>query len=105
MITMKKEITLKEAIDGIKGLFDFAPFGQHDGHQSFYTEKEDGTATFFFDKNQYWRDEVIQRLVEYFNDKVIIDGQCRIDSITLVWTTVHLEKRTEIEGENPNPCD
>ena len=69
---MKKEITLKEAIDGIKGLFDFVPFGQHDGHQSFYTEKEDGTATFFFDKNQYW---------------------------------LHLEKRTEIEGENPNPCD
>lgn len=102
---MKKKITLQEAFDGIKGLFDLVPFGQHEGHKSFYTQKEDGTATFFFDKNQYWRDEVINRLAEYFSDKVIDGGQCRIDSITLVWTTVHLEKREEVDGIDPNPCN
>lgn len=102
---MKKEITLQEAIDGIKGLFNVKTFEAHEDGESFVSLKENGEATFFFDKRQYWRDDVINRLVEYFNDKVIIDGQCRIDSITFVWTTVYLEKRQEIEGVDPNPCN
>lgn len=89
----KIKISMQDAIDGIKGLFEVVPFGQHDGHKSFFSESEDGSVTFFFDKQQYLRGEVIERLVEYFKDKIIEGGQCRIDSITLVWTTVHIEKR------------
>lgn len=90
---MKTEITMKEAIDGVFGLFDILPWENREDEKSFYTVKEDGTASFFFDKRQYMRDEVIERLVNYFNDKVITDGQCRIDAMTLVWTTVHIEPR------------
>ena len=90
---MKTEITMKEAIDGILGLFEILPWENREDEKSFYTVKEDGTADFFFDKRQYMRDEVISRLVTYFNDKIITDGQCRIDEITFVWTTVHIEPR------------
>lgn len=96
---MKTEITMKEAIDGVVGLFDILPWDERVDEKSFYTVKEDGTASFFFDKRQYMRDEVISRLVNYFNDKVITDGQCRIDNMTLVWTTVHIEPRN-INREN-----
>lgn len=90
---MKTEITMKEAIDGILGLFEILPWDERVDEKSFYTVKEDGSANFFFDKRQYMRDEVIGRLVNYFNDKIIVDGQCRIDAITLAWTTVHIEPR------------
>ena len=95
---MKTEITMKEAIDGILGLFEILPWEKREDEKSFYTVK-DGTASFFFDKRQYTRDEVISRLVTYFNDKTITDGQCRIDNMTLVWTTVHIEPRN-INQEN-----
>lgn len=90
---MKKEITLKEAIDGVRGLFSVKPYNDHEDGESFMGIEDNGEVTFYFDKRQYLRDEVINRLVGYFSDKVITDGQCRIDNITLVWTTVHLEKR------------
>lgn len=96
---MKTEITMKEAIDGILGLFEILPWENREDEKSFYGVKEDGTASFFFDKRQYMRDEVIERLVNYFNDKVIVDGQCRIDAISLAWTTVHIEPRN-INQEN-----
>ena len=90
---MKTEITMKEAVDGILGLFKILPWENREDEKSFYTVKEDGTASFFFDKRQYTRDEVISRLATYFDDKIITDGQCRIDNMTLVWTTVHIEPR------------
>ena len=96
---MKTEITMKEAIDGIIGLFEILPWEKREDEKSFYTVKEDGTASFFFDKRQYMRDEVIERLVNYFNNKIITNGQCRIDNMTLVWTTVHIEPRN-INQEN-----
>lgn len=90
---MKTEITMKEAVDGILGLFEILPWENREDEKSFYTAQEDGTASFFFDKRQYMRDEVISRLATYFDDKIITDGQCRIDNMTLVWTTVHIEPR------------
>ena len=45
---------------------------------------------FFFDKRQYTRQEVVNKLGEYFKDKVIIGGCCRVDSITLLWTLVQI---------------
>ena len=87
----KKEISLKGAIEGVKSLFELVPFNKRQDGKSFYSYGKDGSVTFYFDKRQYWRDEVISKLAAYFQDKYLIDGQCRIDSITLLWTTVHLE--------------
>lgn len=97
---MKTEITMKDAVEGVKNMFDVVPFDNHGDEQSFYIEdKECNTVSFYFDKLQYTREDVISRLVTYFNDKIITDGQCRIDAMTLVWTTVHIEPRN-INQEN-----
>ena len=87
-----KQITKQQAIDGIKGLFDLTTWNDRKDGKSFYTQKE-GTddADFFFDKRQYERDEVIAKLSAYFVDKRIIGGCCAIDSITLLYTTVHIK--------------
>ena len=41
----------------------------------------------------YERGEIIEKLSKFFDGVSIIDGQCRIDSITFVFTTVHIEER------------
>lgn len=94
------EITLKEAINQVKELFDVVPFKEREEAKSFFNEdKETGAVTFLFDKRQYTRNEVIDKLVNHFSDKYIVDGQCRIDSITLLWTFVYLEPaNNSIEG-------
>lgn len=96
-----KTITLKEATEGIKNLFEVNTYGNRRVGKSYFVENSDGT-TFYFDKRQYWRDEVIGKLSEYFDGKRIEGGQCRIDGITLLWTAVHLEKLPE-EKKSPVP--
>ena len=96
-----KTITLKEATEAVKGMFDVSAYGNRQEGKSYFVENSDGT-TFCFDKRQYWRDEVIGKLSEYFNGKHIEGGQCRIDGTTLLWTTVHLEKLPE-EKEEKTP--
>lgn len=96
-----KIITLKEATEAVKSLFNVNAYGNRQDSKSYFIENSDGT-TFYFDKRQYWRDDVIRKLSEYFDDKHIKDGQCRIDGITLLWTTVHLEKLPE-EKEEKSP--
>lgn len=87
-----KQITKQQAIDGIKGLFDLTTWNDRKDGKSFYTQKE-GTddADFFFDKRQYTREEVVSKLCGYFADKAIIKGCCVIDSLTLLWTTIHIK--------------
>ena len=84
-------ITRREAIDAIKGMFE-TNTGKED-NASMLTEKENDTATFMLDKRKYERGEIIEKLSNYFHGVSIIDGQCRIDSITFVCTTVHIEER------------
>ena len=86
-----KEMTLKEAVEVVKELFDVCLFDKREEGKSFYISEKHGGATFFFDKRQYWRGDIISKLSEYFQDKYIVDGQCRIDNITLLWTNVYLE--------------
>lgn len=96
-----KTITLQDAMEGVKSLFDVSAYGNRQEGKSYFVENSFGT-TFYFDKRQYLRDDVIAKLSEYFNDKYIEGGQCRIDGITLLWTTVHLEKLLE-EKKSPVP--
>lgn len=86
-----KEMTLKEAVEAVKELFNVCPFDKRKEGKSFYISEKHGGVTFFFDKRQYRRWDIISKLSEYFRDKYIIDGQCRIDNITLLWTNVYLE--------------
>ena len=88
------QITKQQAIDGIKGLFELTTWEDRKEGKSFYTQEE-GTdnAEFFFDKQQYERYQVIEKLSEYFKDKNIIEGRCRIAGMTLVWTQVSIENR------------
>lgn len=87
------QITKQEVFDAITSMFEFAEYGKHEDGKSFYHKKNNDNVTFMFDKRQYPRFEVLQKLTEYFRDKNIINGQLRVDSITMVWTAVYLENR------------
>jgi len=93
-----EKITLSEAIEGVKKLIPIKPFGEQGDGESFYIQKEDEGCTFFYDKRQYTREEVIEQMCRYFENKVIENGQCRIPPISLAWTDVHLEHREKIEN-------
>lgn len=84
-------ITRREAIDAIKGMFE-TNTGEAD-NASMLSEKENDTATFMLDKRKYERYEIIDKLSKFFDGVSIIDGQCRIDSITFVFTNVYIEER------------
>jgi hypothetical protein len=84
-------ITRREAIDVLKGMFE-TNTGKED-NASMLTEKENDTATFMLDKRKYERYEILDKLSKFFDGVSIIDGQCRIDSITFVFTTVHIEEQ------------
>lgn len=88
-----KDITKEEAVNGIKSLFELLPFDKKENGKSFYGDGSDGKVSFFFDKRQYMRDEVIGKLVDFFNGKNIVGGQCRIAPITLLYTVVSIEDR------------
>lgn len=88
-----KNITKEEAVNGIKSLFELLPFDKKENGKSFYGVGSDWKATFYFDKRQYMRDEVIGKLVEYFRDKNILGGRCRISPIALLYTVVSIEDR------------
>jgi hypothetical protein len=85
------KITRREAIDAIKGMFE-TNTGEAD-NASTLTENENDTATLMLDKRKYERYEIIDKLSEFFDGVSIIDGQCRIDRITLVFTNVYIEER------------
>lgn len=87
-----ENISKEQAVEIIKGAFELLPFEKKEEGKSFYGESE-GTASFFFDKRQYTRDEVIHKLVECFNGKNIVGGQCAIDSMTILYTRVRIENR------------
>jgi len=84
-------ITRREAIDALKGMFE-TNTGKDD-NASRFIEGDNDTATFMLDKRKYERYEIIDKLSNYFNGVSIIDGQCRIDNITFVFTNVYIEER------------
>lgn len=90
-----KQMTRREAIEAIKGMFE-TNTGQED-NVSRLIENDNDTATFMLDKRKYERGEIIGKLSEYFKDVNIVDGLCRIDGITFVFTTVTIEERPKKE--------
>lgn len=59
----------------------------------------DDTMTFFIHKEELSRETVISILSEYFEGKNIVDGQCSVSSVTLVWTTFAIENRNVMKSE------
>lgn len=86
-----KQITRREAIEAIKGMFE-TNTGQKE-NVSRLIENDNDTATFMLDKRKYERGKIIGKLSEYFKNVSIIDGLCRITDITFVFTTVKIEER------------
>ena len=90
-----KQITRREAIEAIKGMFE-TNTGQEE-NVSRLIENDNDTATFMLDKRKYERGEITGKIAEYFKDVNIVDGLCRIDGITFVFTTVKIEERPKKE--------
>lgn len=82
------EITKEQAIADLEKIFNTTSWEDRIEGKSF-ADKGD----FFIDKREYTRLYVIEKLQEYFADKTIIGGQCRLEGITLLWTTFHIENR------------
>lgn len=82
------EITKQQAISDLEKIFNTTSWKDRVNGRSF-ADKGD----FFIDKREYTRPSVIEKLQAYFKDKTIIDGQCRLEGITLLWTTFHIEDR------------
>lgn len=81
---MKK--TKQEVINDLKTIFPV------DGINVIVRE-ENGNARFNINKQYLERSAVIEKLMQYFNGLEIINGQCRIDNITLVFTAFYIEDR------------
>ena len=82
------DITKEQAISDLQKVFNTTSWEDRVEGRSF-ADKGD----FFIDKREYTRSSVIDKLQAYFTDKTIIDGQCRLEGITLLWTTFHIEDR------------
>ena len=81
-----KAISISEAIADIRKLFNI------EGN-SLSINNDNGC--FMIDKRECTRYETINRLQDYFTDKYIDGGQCRIEPITLLWTVFYIEKRED----------
>ena len=73
----KKKITIKRAISDCRKMFKIP--------KSTLSKEADGH--FLIDKRDFERGEVVSKLMNYFADKVIIDGQCAVEPITLLYTS------------------
>lgn len=86
-----KAITKQETIDALKNIFDYE--AHKESREVMVALKENGDATFMVDKRYMERFEVIDKLQEFFADKYIDGGQCRVDNITFLWTAFYIEER------------
>ena len=77
------KVTKEQVINDLKKEFNIT-----DGSLSKYSD-----GTFFIDKREFQRFEIIEKLQMYFADKVIINGQCRVDNITLLYTEFYIENK------------
>lgn len=90
-----EKITIEKATEVLKEMFGAVTqeeFQAKKEHVSWYSVNQDGEVTFYIDKQQHERDEVIDMLRKYFLGKRIENGYCSVSGITLVWTTFELKK-------------
>lgn len=88
-----KHLTKQETIEALKELFDYKN-NKESKNVLVVENKEEGRTTFMVNKQHMERFEVINKLQEFFADKVIDGGQCRINNITFVFTAFFIEDRS-----------
>ena len=80
---MKQEISVEEAIRDLREIFGL--------NQETKSMQKDNW--FMIIKTEFERYEVISKLQEYFEDKVLPVGWgCAIDNITLLWTKFEFKR-------------
>lgn len=85
-----KALSKQETIEALKQLFDYEA---HKDTREVMVIEENGTASFMIDKRYMERYAVVDALQRFFTENYIEGGQCRIDNITLVWTTFYIDDR------------
>lgn len=83
----KKKLSSKEVVADLKKLFEY-----DENNRNVIVAEKDDSVTFMVNKQYLERFEVIERLRDYFEDKYIDSGQCRIESLTFVYTVFFIEK-------------
>lgn len=78
---MKTTVSMQQAISDIEKIFGYNEDSQY------HTV---GKGDFLIDKRKFSRFEVIDKLQEYFADKVIEGGGCYISPITFVFTSIEI---------------
>ena len=88
-----KHLTKQETVEALKELFDYE--NNKESNNVIVVEEQSGDRTTFMVNKQYLeRFEIIDKLKEFFADKIIDGGQCRIDNITFVFTSFFIENRS-----------
>lgn len=85
-----KHLTKQETVEALKRLFDYE---NHKEKNEVMVSEKDGTTTFMVNKMYMERYEVITKLQQFFKDKVVENGQVRLESITFVFTVFHVKDR------------
>lgn len=85
-----EKLTKQETVEALKRLFDYE---NHKEKNEVMVSEKDGTTTFMVNKMYMERYEVITKLQQFFKDKVVENGQVRLESITFVFTVFHVEDR------------
>ena len=89
-----EKVTIEKAKNDLIWIFgavSYEEFRKRKEHLSWYNETKDGVI-FFIDKNVTDRGEVLQKLQEYFEERIIKGGYCTVNPTTLVWTTFALKE-------------
>lgn len=90
----KSRVLLTQVIEDLRKIFGTTTFEERVNGRSF---EYDGN--FFIDKREKSRKEVLILLSEYFKDKVVADGQCRVENTTLLHTTFCIEYKNKMEDK------
>lgn len=83
----KMRITKKTAADNIIRILTL----NSSGDEVKAIDDPNGSIHFLIPANILTRSEVERALIPYFNNKVVMGGRCRIESIGEDWVAIHLE--------------
>ena len=88
----KEIITKERAARDLAELLGCLPFEQRVSGRNFYSGKpdKDGVYALFIDKRQTNYHEALRIAVEYFNDKVLEEGGCKIENCIVLFTMIRI---------------
>lgn len=88
----KEIITKERAAHDLAELLDCLPFEQRVNGRNFYSGEpdKDGIYTLFIDKRQTNYHEALRITVEYFDDKVLEEGGCKVENCLVLFTLIRI---------------